>query len=47
MAIEVLEIHHAGYRLEPDAEKREDTASFYAEAPGLHRDRGRTARNRI
>ncbi len=41
MAIKVLEIHHTGYRLDTGAEKLEDTASFYSDVLGLHRDKGR------
>lgn len=41
MAVEILEVHHTGYRLDTRAEKLDATERFYADVLGLHRDTGR------
>ena len=41
MAIEILEIHHTGVRVDTGAEKLDDTKIFYKDVLGLSRDTGR------
>ena len=41
MAIEVLEIHHTGVRIDTGAQKLAATESFYKDVLGLHRDEKR------
>src|SRR5438270_141061 len=41
MAIEILEIHHTGVRIDTGAQKLADTEAFYKNVMGLDRDSGR------
>ncbi len=41
MAIEVLEIHHTGVRIDTGAQKLQATVAFYKDVLGLSRDTGR------
>ena len=41
MAIEILEIHHTGVRVDTGAEKLDDTKIFYKDVLGLGHDTGR------
>ena len=38
MAIEILEIHHTGVRIDTGAKKLADTETFYKDVLGLGRD---------
>jgi len=41
MAIEILEIHHTGVRVDTGAKKLSDTETFYKDVLGLSRDEKR------
>ena len=41
MAVEILEIHHTGVRVDDDGAKLKATQDFYADVLGLHCDSGR------
>ena len=41
MAVEILEIHHTGVRIDNDATLLAATQDFYADVLGLHRDTSR------
>ena len=41
MAVEILEIHHTGLRVDDDAKLLKATQDFYADVLGLHCDTGR------
>lgn len=41
MAIEIIEIHHTGVRVDSEGRLLEATQDFYANVLGLHRDTGR------
>ena len=41
MAVEILEIHHTGVRVDDDAKLLKATQNFYADVLGLQRDTGR------
>ena len=41
MAIEIIEIHHPGYRIDDEAKKLDETVDFYTRTLGLELDRSR------
>ena len=41
MAVEILEIHHTGVRVDDDGKLLKATQDFYADVLGLHCDSGR------
>ena len=41
MAIEIIEIHHPGYRIDNEARKLDETVNFYTNVLGLEKDTSR------
>ena len=41
MAIEIIEIHHPGYRIDNEAKKLDETVDFYTNVLGLEKDTSR------